>query len=140
MEYSILLVDDEEDFCQTLGQRLERMGYIVHTATCGRDALTVFRDVNPMIVLMDVMLPDDNGLDLMKQMKTENPDTEVIIITGHGNMELAVKSFQYDATDFITKPIDRECLANRRWTWRPKKCLTDVDCKNPPKTKPCGTW
>ncbi|MBU0545123.1 MAG: response regulator [Proteobacteria bacterium] len=110
MEYSILLVDDEEDFCQALGQRLERMGYIVYTATCGRDALTVFRDVNPMIVLMDVMLPDNNGLDLMKQMKTENPDTEVIIITGHGNMELAIKSFQYDATDFITKPIDREAL------------------------------
>jgi len=110
MEYSILLVDDEEDFCQTLGKRLEGMGYIVHTANCGRDAMTLFREVNPMIVLMDVTLPDNNGLDLMKQMKGENPDTEIIIITGLGNMDLAVKSFQLDATDFVTKPFGRGVL------------------------------
>ena len=110
MEYSILLVDDEEDFCQALGKRLEGKGYIVYTATCGRDAMTIFRDVNPMIVLMDVTLPDTNGLELLKQMKDEIPDTEVIIITGHGNMDLAVKSFQYDATDFVTKPFSRDAL------------------------------
>lgn len=109
MEYSILLVDDEEDFCQTLEKRLEHRGYIVHTATCGRDAMTVFRDVKPMIVLMDVMLPDANGLDLSKQMKRESPDTEVIIITGHSDMDLIVKSIQYDAT-FITKPLGRDVL------------------------------
>ena len=110
MEYSILLVDDEEDFCQALGMRLEGKGYIVYTANSGREAMAIFRDVNPMIVLMDVTLPDTNGLDLLKQMKGEIPDTEVIIITGHGNMELAVKSFQYDATDFVTKPLGRDAL------------------------------
>jgi two-component system, NtrC family, sensor kinase len=91
-----------------LGKRLEGMGYIVYTAACGRDAMTVFRDINPMIVLMDFMLPDSNGLELLKQMKDEIPDTEIIIITGQGNMDLAVKSFQYDATDFVTKPFSRE--------------------------------
>ncbi|MFH0996280.1 MAG: ATP-binding protein [Pseudomonadota bacterium] len=110
MEYSILLVDDEKDFSQALGKRLEGMGHIVYTATCGRDAMTVFRDINPMVVLMDLMLPDTNGLELLKQMKDEIPDTEIIIITGHGNMDLAIKSFQYDATDFVTKPFSREAL------------------------------
>jgi DNA-binding response OmpR family regulator len=75
MEYSILLVDDEKDFSQALGKRLEGMGHIVYTAACGRDAMTVFRDINPMIVLMDFMLPDTNGLELLKQMKDEIPDT-----------------------------------------------------------------
>jgi len=110
MEDSILLVDDEEAFCRTLEKRLELMGYIVHTATCGRDALTVFRDIKPRIVLMDVTLPDINGLDLLIQMKREIPDTEVIVITGHADMELAVKSFQCDATDFVTKPLGRDNL------------------------------
>jgi signal transduction histidine kinase/FixJ family two-component response regulator len=110
MEYSILLVDDEKDFSQDLGKRLEDMGHIVHTATCGMDAMTVFRDINPMIVLMYVMLPDTNSLELLKKMKDEIPDTEVIIITGHGNMDLAIKSFQHDATDFVTKPFSRDAL------------------------------
>ena len=110
MENTILLVDDDVDFCQVLGKRLEGMGHIVYTATCGRDAMTVFREINPMIVLMDVMLPDTNGLELLKQMKDEIPDTEIIIITGRGDMDLAVKSFQYDATDFVTKPFRREAL------------------------------
>ena len=59
---------------------------------------------------MDVMLPDINGLDLLRQMKREIPDTEVIIITGHADMELAIKSFQCDATDFVTKPLGRDNL------------------------------
>ena len=110
MENTILLVDDDVDFCQALGKRLEGKGYIVHTATCGKDAMTVFRDVNPMIVLIDFMLPDSNGLELLKQMKDEIPDTEIIIITGHANLGLAVMSFQYDATDFVTKPFSRDVL------------------------------
>jgi len=110
MEYSILLVDDEDDFRRILGERLEKMGYIVYRAANGRDAMTVFREVKPMIVLMDVALPDNNGLDLMKKIKGEEPDTQVIIITGYGDLELAVKSFQYDATDFITKPLGLDAL------------------------------
>ncbi len=110
MEYTILLVDDEEELCQALGKRLEYMGYVVYTATCGRDAITVFRNIKPRIVLMDFMLPDTNGLELLKQMKREIPDTEVIIITGHADMELAVKSFQHDAADFVTKPLGRDNL------------------------------
>jgi len=110
MEYTLLLVDDEEELCLALGKRLESMGYIVYTATCGRDAITVFRDIKPRIVLMDFILPDTNGLELLKQMKREIPDTEVIIITGYADMELAVKSFQCDATDFVTKPFGRDNL------------------------------
>jgi signal transduction histidine kinase/FixJ family two-component response regulator len=110
MEYTILVVDDEEDFCLTLGNRLKRRGYKVYTATCGNEAITIFRDIKPRIVLMDIKLPDSNGLDLLKQMKVEIPDTEVIIITGHADMELAVKSFQFDAADFIPKPLGRGYL------------------------------
>jgi len=53
---------------------MEDMGHIVHTATCGRDAMTVFRNINPMIVLMYVMLPNTNSLELLKKMRDEIPD------------------------------------------------------------------
>ncbi|MFO7665960.1 MAG: ATP-binding protein [Desulfobacterales bacterium] len=109
MEYTILLVDDEKEFCDALGKRLEYMGYIVYTAACGKDAMTIFRVVNPMIVLLDVMLPDANGLELLEQMKKEMPDTEFIVITGHGNKDFVVQSIHHDAT-FITKPLNREAL------------------------------
>ncbi|HAR33232.1 MAG TPA: histidine kinase [Desulfobacter sp.] len=110
MEHTILLVDDEPDFRETLAKRLGNAGYHVYTAATGTEAMSIFRDVSPMIVLMDVVLPDADGLMLLQQMKEEIPDTEIIMITGHGNMELAVKSFQNDATDFITKPFDRDTL------------------------------
>ncbi len=110
MDYSILIVDDEKDFCHALGERLQTRGYTVYSATNATDAMTIFRNVNPMIVMMDVSIPGISGLDLLKLMKGEIPETEIIIVTGQGNMELAVKSFQYDATDFVTKPVGADAL------------------------------
>lgn len=110
MEYSILIVDDEIDFCEALGERLESRGYIVYSANDAKEAMSIFRDFNPMIVLMDIVLPEVDGLDILKLMKSESPETEIIIITGQGNMDLAVKSFQNEATDFITKPIVLDAL------------------------------
>ena len=106
----LLLVDNDKDFCLSMKGRLEKMDYVVHFATRGKDALSIFRDINPVIVLMDMVLPDIDGLDLLKQMKGEIPDTEVIVVTGHGTMEMAVTGFQYDATDFITKPVGQNAL------------------------------
>jgi signal transduction histidine kinase len=106
----ILLVDDEEDIRNVLGIALTDMGYQVLQAENGDDALDIFREKNPPIVLTDIKMPRMDGIELLQRIKRENPDSEVVMITGHGDMNLAIKSLKHEATDFITKPINVDAL------------------------------
>jgi len=109
-DHRILLVDDEAGIRTVLGIALTDSGYAVTTAENGEDALAKFRQLRPPIVLTDIKMPDMDGIELLQQIKAESADTEVIMFTGHGDMELAIKSLKYDATDFVTKPINEEVL------------------------------
>ena len=111
MKGEILLVDDEEGIREVFGIILQDMGYKVRTAENGNQALKVFAAAHPPIALIDIKMPGMDGIELLRRLKQINPETEVIIITGHGDMDLAIKSLQYEATDFITKPIDERLLA-----------------------------
>ncbi len=110
MDNTILLVDDEAGIRTVLGISLQDSGYDVHTAKNGQEALRLFKEIAPPIVLTDIKMPDIDGIELLRRIKKENPDTEVIMFTGHGDMELAIKSLKHDATDFVTKPINDEVL------------------------------
>ena len=112
MNKTILLVDDEEDIRLVLGLALNDLGYQVLTAENGHEGLSKFREFNPPIIITDIKMPDIDGVDLLKKIKNENPDAEVIMITGHGDMDVAIKSFQHQAADFITKPINVDSLEN----------------------------
>jgi len=104
-EKTILLVDDEADIRQVLEILLSDMGYRVLSAENGDQAFEMFCEAQPPVVLTDIKMPGMDGIALLQKIKRENPDTEVIMITGHGDMDLAIKSFQDNAIDFITKPI-----------------------------------
>jgi len=106
----ILLVDDEAGIRKVLGITLSDIGYEVFTAENGEAALQTFRNTTPSIVLTDIKMPGMDGLELLRKIKGESPDTEVIMITGHGDMDLAIESLKYEATDFVTKPIDNDIL------------------------------
>ena len=108
--WTILLVDDEEDIRDVLGVSLSDMGYIVHPAQNGEEAMRIFYNIRPSIVLTDIKMPGIDGIDLLQKIKRENPEAEVIMITGHGDMDLAIQSLKGDATDFITKPINVNSL------------------------------
>jgi YesN/AraC family two-component response regulator len=110
MEEKILLVDDEEGIRKVLGISLMDIGYQVITAENGREALAAFREHTPPIVLTDIKMPLMDGIDLLQEIKAESPDTEVIMLTGHGDMDLAIKCLKLEATDFITKPINDDVL------------------------------
>jgi signal transduction histidine kinase len=110
MAQRILLVDDEEGIRKVLGISLTDGGYEVSTAENAEQALDIFRKEQPAIVLTDIKMPGMDGIELLQEIKTVSPDTEVIMITGHGDMELAIQSLKSDATDFITKPIDNDTL------------------------------
>jgi signal transduction histidine kinase len=109
-EEAILLVDDEEGIRKVLGIYLEDAGYRVHRAASGQEALEIFGKVQPRIVLTDIKMPGMDGIELLQQLKRQNPDAEVIMITGHGEIDLAIRSLKFEATDFITKPIYPEAL------------------------------
>ena len=110
MEKIILLVDDESDIREVLSLALTDLGYTVYEAESGGQALRLFKDLQPAIVLTDIKMPGMDGIELLQKVKHENPETEVIMITGHGDMDLAIRSLKYEATDFITKPINVDVL------------------------------
>ena len=110
MAMKVLLVDDEEGIRKVLGISLADVGYEVHTAEDGRLALQMVKNLLPDIVLTDIRMPGMNGIDLLKAIKDAFPDIEVIMITGHGDLGLAIESLKMDAVDFITKPINNDIL------------------------------
>lgn len=110
MSESILLVDDEEGIRKVLGITLADAGYRVTTAADGEEAMRRFAEERPDIVLTDIKMPGMSGLELLESIKSRDSEVEVIMLTGHGDMELAIQSLKRDATDFITKPINDDVL------------------------------
>ena len=110
MKRKILIVDDEQDIRDVLAMALADMGHDVLTAGEGEQALRLFREASPPIVVTDIKMPGMDGIDLLQKLKQENPETEVIMITGHGDLDLAIRSLKCEATDFITKPINIDVL------------------------------
>ena len=109
-QISILIVDDEEDIRDVLEIALNDIGYTVFLAENGEIALDIFKSKRPDIVITDSKMPVMDGIELLRQIKREIPETEVLMITGHGDMHLTIRSLKYDATDFITKPVNVDIL------------------------------
>jgi len=90
---------------------LELDGYHVLTAEDGPVAVEVFGDQKPEIVLLDVKMPGMDGLEVLKRIKSMEPGTEVIMVTGHGDMDMAIACMRHDASNFLTKPVSDELLS-----------------------------
>lgn len=110
MKKTILLVDDEADLREVLDISLSDTGYKVFTAENGTQALNILNDNDIPVVITDIKMPGIDGIELLRKIKSKNPETEVIMLTGHGDLELAIKSLKHEATDFITKPINDDAL------------------------------
>lgn|GEM_PF-63347 len=106
MPETVLLVDDEADIRDLLSLLLEDLGYCVRTAADGQTALALFRAEPAPIILTDIKMPGLDGIGLLAAVKELDPETEVVMISGHADMELAIASLKLGAADFITKPID----------------------------------
>ena len=102
---SILVVDDDPDILDVLADRLEALDYRVVTASTGRDGLARLEDTGPQLVLLDIALPDMNGLDVLTAMRTQNPTITVGMITAYGTVERAVQAMKQGAYDFVLKPF-----------------------------------
>lgn len=107
---TVLIVDDEPDIRELLSMLVADLGYSTITANDGLDGLARFCSASPHIILTDIKMPGKDGIALLKDIKKHNSEAEVIMISGHGDMQLAIQSLKHDAADFITKPIDEELL------------------------------
>ena len=108
--HKILVVDDEKSTLSMFRLFLSAYGYTVLTAENGTEGLQLFEKEKPPIVITDIKMPGVDGIELLRRIKEINEMTEVIMITGHGDMELAVKALDLNATDFINKPIQKPAL------------------------------
>jgi DNA-binding NtrC family response regulator len=101
---SLLLVDDDEAFRTVLGRELGRLGYEVATAGTGEEALRRVAERAPEIVLLDLRLPDRDGLQVLDDLHRTSPGVDVIMLTGHGSIDTAIESVRAGAFDYVAKP------------------------------------
>ncbi len=103
----VLLVDDEAEIRESLSLILSEEGYTVTTSATATEAIALLRDASYDVVLLDIWLPDGDGLDTLAQIRTLDPTAipEVIIISGHGTIEAAVRATKLGAYDFLEKPL-----------------------------------
>lgn len=107
----VLIVDDEAVIREMVEAMLAEMGYGSHTAVDGADGLEKFQEFKPDIVITDIRMPVMDGIELLAQIKRINHNAEVIVITGFGEIDAAVKALQMDASDFIQKPFNFEAFS-----------------------------
>jgi len=105
---SVLIVDDEPSILQSLSGLLSDEGFDVATAANGYEALKIIDRESPDLVLLDIWMPGIDGIETLQEIKRDNPYIQVIIITGHGTIETAVKATKLGAFDFIEKPLSIE--------------------------------
>jgi len=103
---TILVIDDDESICKFLNAFFEEKGYVVEIARNGEEGLKKFIQSDPFVVLLDQILPDTRGIDLLRKMKEYNPETNVIIITGYGEIRDAVRAMEIGALNYLLKPLD----------------------------------
>lgn len=101
----ILVVDDDVEVADTVKEFLSHAGYSVTAVYGGREALTRFREGNFQLVITDLKMPEIDGIELLETIKTIDNKVSVVVITGYGTIESAVKAIKLGAYDFIQKPL-----------------------------------
>lgn len=133
----VYIVEDDEGVRLSLSRLIEAEGYEVISLASGRELLEVLQPRGNACLLLDIRLPDMSGLELLEKLATSGVEIPAIIITGHGDVPLAVKAIKIGAHDFLQKPFDTNLLLERirealelgeqRWTRRAK--LSEVSAR-----------
>ncbi len=105
MSYGILIIEDETSLAKNVQMYLRRFGHEVRYAETGEQGLREFEAFTPEIVLLDLRLPDISGLDVLARLKSADPDVKVVLVTAHGNVQIAVDAMKAGAWDYLSKPV-----------------------------------
>ncbi|MDY0275527.1 MAG: response regulator [Desulfomicrobium sp.] len=131
-KFSVLLVDDEEDFLRTIIKRLNKRGIQAQGASRGEQALAMLAETPRDIVVLDVKMPEMNGLEVLKKIKESWPTTEVIMLTGHASIDSAMEGMECGAYDYLMKPADLEDLLYKLEDAYRKKVLSERQAEQGP--------
>src|SRR3990172_1766487 len=108
MKANLLIVDDEQGIRQSLSAILQDEGYRILAVASGKECLRALEDDGFQVVLLDIWLADEDGLEVLRQIQEKHPETVVVMISGHGTIETAVKATKLGAFDFLEKPLSIE--------------------------------
>ena len=108
--FNILIVDDHDELRDHLGKLFEEEGYSVVKAATGEDAKERLREQKFAIVVSDVQMPKMDGIELTRHIRDRYSDTDIILITGFGNVQQAVDAMKLGASDYISKPFQPEVI------------------------------
>lgn len=124
-DFGVLLVDDEVEFLETLEKRLRRRNMEVTVATSGEQALEVLGERSPDVVVLDVKMPGMDGIETLKEIKRRAPLVEVVMLTGHANVEVAIQGMEMGAFDYLMKPVDIDELVYKLQDAHRRKSLQE---------------
>ncbi len=126
--YHVLIVDDEQDFLDTLSKRLTKRRLHVVCASSGPEALEKLAQEAFDVVVLDVRMPHMSGIETLGEIKKLNPSPEVIMLTGHADLEVAVQGMELGAFDYLMKPADiDELLYKIQDAYKKKHFTLDKD-------------
>jgi DNA-binding NtrC family response regulator len=124
--FKVLLVDDEVEFMETLVKRLKKRNLIVSGVNSGERAIEALAQAPVDIVVLDVKMPGMDGLETLREIKKSRPLVEVIMLTGHASMEVAIEGMEQGAFDYLMKPMDiDELLYKLQDAYKKKKLHED---------------
>lgn len=109
----VLLVDDEPEFTQVLAQRMQSRGVDVDTATSGHEALEKVKGSSYDAVILDLFMPEMDGIQTLQHLLAESPDLQVILLTAHATLPTCVEAIKLGAMDFLVKPAEIHQLMER---------------------------
>lgn len=123
MTEKILLVDDEQEFIDTLAERMRTRGMDVETATSPKRALELVEEESFDAIVLDLLMPEMDGLEALKILKEKKPELQVILLTGHATIEKGIEAMKLGAMDLVEKPADLSVLTEKIHKARAEKMI-----------------
>jgi len=113
MAEKVLVVDDEQEFLDTLAERMRDRGMDVSTTTSATDALKKAEEESYDAIVLDLMMPEMDGLEVLKALKKKKPELQIVLLTGHATLAKGIAAMKLGAIDFIEKPADLKVLIEK---------------------------
>ncbi len=113
MAEKVLLIDDEEDFVEALAERMKARGMDVTASTSGREAISKVENESYDAIVLDLQMPEMDGLEVLSALKKMNPNLQIILLTGHATVEKGIEAMKLGAMDLLEKPADLQVITEK---------------------------
>ena len=123
MSEKVLFIDDEKDFLEVMSERMAARNMKVSTAASAKEGLAIAAEGSFDAVILDLAMPEMNGIEVLKILKEKNPDLEVILLTGHATVKDGIEAMKLGALDLLEKPADINALTDKIKAAQAKKMV-----------------